>query len=57
MPVAFLVAPFGAPIVIFLLLVPDILQNPESLPQNPIFILLLSYSFVAAYLVTLSVGI
>jgi hypothetical protein len=56
-PVAFLVAPLGAPIVIFLLLVPDLLQNPQSLPQNPIFTLLLGYSFVTAYLVTLSVGV
>jgi hypothetical protein len=55
---AFLVAPFGAPIVIMLFAVPELFQNPESLSQNlSLFALIAGYSFVTAYLVTLSVGV
>lgn len=63
-PVAFLVAPLGAPIVIMLFAVPELLQNPASLLQNlgslfqtPLFVLILGYSFITAYLVTLTVGV
>jgi len=63
-PVAFLVAPLGAPIVIVLFVVPELLQYPESFFQNlrslfqtPLFVLIVGYSFVIAYLVTLSVGV
>jgi hypothetical protein len=52
------VAPLGAPIVIVLLAVPELVHDPGSLSQNlPLFALIIGYSFVAAYLITLSVGI
>jgi uncharacterized PurR-regulated membrane protein YhhQ (DUF165 family) len=57
-PVAFLVAPLGAPIVIMLFAVPELVQDPESLSQNlPLFALIVGYSFVTAYFITLSVGV
>jgi len=57
-PVAFLVAPLGAPIVIMLFAVPELVQYPESLSQIlPLFALIVGYSFVTAYLITLSVGV
>lgn len=55
-PVAFLVAPLGAPIVILLLLMPDFLRDPDLL-SHPLIILVVGYSFVTAYLITLSVGV
>jgi len=55
-PVAFLVAPLGAPIVILLLVVPDFLRDPDLL-SHPLIILVVGYSFVAAYLITLSIGV
>jgi hypothetical protein len=56
-PVAFLVAPLGAPIVILLFAVPELLQGSASLFQTPLFILFLGYSFVIAYLATFTVGV